>query len=51
MDTMQQKWCGGNGAISPKNSQSDQTKWVDHRRGCGGEDDGNRSGVAFIFFV
>jgi hypothetical protein len=39
------------GAISPKNSKSDQTKQVNRCRGCGGESDGVRAGVAIIIFV
>lgn len=41
----------GNGATSLKNSKSDRTKWVNRRRGCGGESDGGGAGVAIIFFA
>jgi len=51
MDTMQQNCRGGNGAESLKNSESNQTKWVDRHVGCGGEVNGSRAGVAVIFFL
>jgi len=41
------EWC----LISEKkNSKSDQIKWVDCRRGCNGEGDGEGVGIAIIFF-
>ena len=50
-DTRQQNCRGGNGVISLKNSESDRTKRVDRRGGCGGEGDGGGPGIAVIFFL